>query len=323
MFQTSSHWLLSLLLGGFLFLTVQPPKTEAGTPSPLQVHRLKHVKATPPLTTYKPLRVLSFNVAHGSNNMMGVVPIFTSASTIKKRLNAIAQFFRTVKADVVGLQEADGPSWWSGRFHHVNYLSRAARYPFAGLGIHVQSSSKRYGTALLSRWPLRKAISYRFKPLSSFKKGFVLGQVQWPGKPHIRVNIVSLHLDPHQKAVQTHQLKELIQVLKKRKNPVIVMGDFNTTWHTKKSPLKIFTKAMKLKAYQPANTQLYTHRFPRAKRIDWIFISQGLRFITHSVVRKEFTDHYPVMADIGLGKQLYTSQPASRPISLPSSSSKP
>ncbi|TNE46244.1 MAG: hypothetical protein EP343_24375 [Deltaproteobacteria bacterium] len=323
MLQTSPHWLLSLLLGGFLTLATTPPRAEAGTPSPLQVRRLKNIKVSPPLATYKPLRVLSFNVAHGSNNIMGVVPIFTSASTIKKRLDAIAQFFRTVKADVVGLQEADGPSWWSGRFHHVNYLARAARYPFAGLGIHVQSSSKRYGTALLSRWPLKKSISYRFKPLSSFKKGFVLGQVQWPGKPHVWVDIVSLHLDPQQKTVQTHQLNELVKVLKKRKNPVIVMGDFNTTWYTKKSPLKIFAKAMNLKAYQPANKQLYTHRFPRAKRIDWIFISQGLRFVTYSVIPKEFTDHYPVMADIALGKQLRTSQPTSQPASRPSSLPKP
>lgn len=314
----TSPWSLTLLMVLLCLVLPSPSWAEPSRMVKLPIQRQVNVKVAKKQSMYRPLRVMTFNIAHGSNNPMGIVPLFAKASTIRKRLRRIATYFKTVKADVIGLQEADGPSWWSGWFNHVTYLSKQGMYPYSGLGIHVQTRTKQYGTALLSRLPLQKSISYRFKPLSMFKKGFVLAQVKWPGRSNVVVDVVSLHLDPQNKSIQSKQLKELVAVLKKRNNRVIVLGDFNTTWGAK-SPLQVMVKSLKLKTFQPKNKKLYTHRFPKKKRIDWIFISPNLRFVTHSVPHKNFTDHYPVIADIALAKKSPKTRPTSAPTSRPQS----
>lgn len=274
--------------------------------APTSVTVINKPKARP---GFRPLRVMTFNVAHGSKNMFGVVPLFRGAGTIKKRLRDMAAFLGKHNPDVVALQEADGPSWWSGKFHHVNYLAMYAGYPYAVLGIHVKTSRKRYGTGLISRLPMSNVISHRFKPIGMFKKGFVIATFAWPGKPKVKVDVLSLHLDPRNKKIQTSQLREVVQMIKSRKRPVIVTGDFNTVYFGKNSALKILTEDAGLTTHKKYDPYLYTHRFPSKRRIDWIFLSKELSFVNHKIIKVKLTDHFPVMADI----RYNTPRPKARP----------
>ena len=60
------------------------------------------------------LKIVTLNVAHGRNQ--SVSQLLLDKEDISANLLRIAGVLGTVGADVVALQEADGPSGWSGKF---------------------------------------------------------------------------------------------------------------------------------------------------------------------------------------------------------------
>ena len=71
------------------------------------------------------LRLLTLNVAHGRK--LATHQALLSPMTVRRNLEEIASLLRESRADVVALQEADGPSAWSGNFDHVETLTAALR----------------------------------------------------------------------------------------------------------------------------------------------------------------------------------------------------
>ena len=71
-----------------------------------------------------------------------------------------------IGADVIALQEADGPSAWSGNFDHVALLSTltdcCAHYRGEHNAFNLGGTALASGTALLSRLPFRETRSHRF-----------------------------------------------------------------------------------------------------------------------------------------------------------------
>ncbi len=266
------------------------------------------------------LRFMTFNIAHGSNNRFGLVPLFTKAKTIRQRLQRNATIIRREDPDILALQEADGPSWWSGNFHHVYFLARQALFPYALLGIHVKTSKKRYGTALLSHLPLSHTLSYKFKRTGFFKKGFVIATIHWPTHPKLSVDIVSLHLHPSNTSIQLAQIHELIAFVRRRHRPTIIMGDFNNVWNTDRSPITLLAYEYKLKVYRPSANHLETHRGFHKRRLDWIFIPEHFRFVRYRIIRDVISDHFAVVADIAyqpslsknMKKKIIISHPTSK-----------
>ena len=74
------------------------------------------------------LKVVTLNLAHGRKD--GLNQLLKSAGAIYSNFEEIAVFLENAGADVVALQEADAPSFWSGSFHHVQLLAGLAGYPF-------------------------------------------------------------------------------------------------------------------------------------------------------------------------------------------------
>jgi endonuclease/exonuclease/phosphatase family metal-dependent hydrolase len=164
----------------------------------------------------KTLKVLSLNVAHGRGE--GRNQALQKRAEIEKHLQQVAAVLRRQQPDVAGLQEADGPSAWSGNFNHVAELARLAEFPHSFRGEHVGALKLSYGTALLSRWPLVEPRSTTFAPSPPTpNKGFVTARVAWPGVPELRVEITSLHLDFARKSVRTRQVNELATALAQRR----------------------------------------------------------------------------------------------------------
>ncbi len=241
------------------------------------------------------LKIMTLNIAHGGKG--GFNQIFLPTATIKSNLHTIANLLLREKPDLVALQEADGPSLWSGNFNHVSYLADNANYPFALQGEHVIGLKLRYGTAFLSKIQISDSISYTFqRSPPSFTKGFVVGTISWPGKPNRKIDVISLHLDFSRKLIRNRQISELITKLSKNKNPLIIMGDFNSGWGTK-SPIRTLAEALNLKAYKPEKKGIAT--FPMTnKRIDWIMISREMDFLNYQVLPDSVSDHKGVLADL-------------------------
>jgi endonuclease/exonuclease/phosphatase family metal-dependent hydrolase len=242
------------------------------------------------------LRLMTLNIAHGRKD--GPNQIFQKRKTIESHLNDIARVVRQEKPDVLALQEADGPSIWSGGFDQVAYLAEKANFAFFVRGEHVKGMRINYGTALLSVFPLSGAISFTFEPSPpTFSKGFVLATVSPSGRSDMSFDLVSVHLDFSRKSVREKQVDDMISRLLIRNRPLIIMGDFNCELKSKEATLRRLVDELDLKAYLPVSQNLET--FPKlGKRLDWVLISPELEFMKYRVLPDVISDHYAVLCEV-------------------------
>jgi endonuclease/exonuclease/phosphatase family metal-dependent hydrolase len=248
------------------------------------------------------LRVMTLNLAHGRGEAFH--QLLQKSDATVQNLNEISAMLQREGADIVALQEADGPSYWSGNFHHVDYLARRAVFSSAVNGMHVDGLGLAYGTALLSKLELRHAEAITFNPdLAMTPKGFIVSTIDWPGQPHVQVDVVSLHLDFSSEHIRRQQALELIGFMRGRNRPMIVMGDFNADWGGKDTAVQLIATELSLNAYDPAGTGQIT--FPNHnRRLDWILVSSGLEFREYQVVADAVSDHRGVIAELGMNTQL-------------------
>jgi len=246
------------------------------------------------------LRVLTLNVAHGRKQARN--QLFVNEEAHKKNLTDIANFLQHHDVDIAALQEADGPSRWSGDFDHVEFLAKQAQYPWWIRADHATSWLFSYGTAILSRWPVLATVEHTFEPTPpTLNKGFVLSEVAWqlePG-PVVVIDVVSVHLDFSRKSARDRQVLEMVKALEGREHPLIVLGDFNSDWFADGSVVKALAEKVKLTAYQPEADDLHTYG-SRSRRLDWILISDELEFAEYDVLPDMVSDHFAVVATIRL-----------------------
>jgi endonuclease/exonuclease/phosphatase family metal-dependent hydrolase len=75
------------------------------------------------------------------------------------------------------------------------------------------------------------------------------------------------------------------------------MGDFNTEWDHEDGVLRQLTDELGLVAYSPEGDAIVT--YPRlGRRLDWILVSEPLRFKGFHVLDDEVSDHRVVVADV-------------------------
>ncbi len=250
------------------------------------------------------LRVLTLNVAHGRKD--GTNQLFLKKETIEENLTEVANVLINNDADIVALQEADGPSGWSGKFDHVASIAKQASYPWHFRANHASSWMFTYGTAILSRLPISKTIEHTFKPSPpTLNKGFLLSRVIWEPEGNQNnqqfVDVVSLHLDFSRRSVREKQIKEMADALSKRDNPMIILGDFNSDWFSESSVVKKLSEKAGFKVYQPKADNMYTY-VSKQRRLDWILISNELEFVSYRVLPDIISDHFAVIAEVKLSE---------------------
>jgi endonuclease/exonuclease/phosphatase family metal-dependent hydrolase len=243
------------------------------------------------------MKVMTLNLAHGRGQKWHQWLLDREA--IEANLACVAATLRRESPDVVALQEADGPSFWSGGFDHIAHLADAAGYPYLVRGEHVQRRRLVYGTSLLSRIPVHEAVSVTFpRSRPTTTKGFVVGRVEMPGRSCSKVDVVSVHLDFLRPAIRRRQIAQIVSGLSHRDVPQVILGDFNCAWRSRDRCLHRLTAELGLATYEPLSRHLWT--FPRLRRrLDWIFISSPLQFVSYRVLPDRLSDHRAVVADIG------------------------
>ena len=291
--------ILSLACLGGLFIailtiTVDPARGEAGYRDPA---------LGPEVINSKTLDLLTLNVAHGRGTALN--QMLVSASQHRQNLDVIAAILRDSGTYIVALQEADAPSLWSGKFNHVDYLTEASGFPFSVHGYHADSWPYTYGAALQSRFKLSHTESHRFSPSwPTASKGFVRASILWRNgetASQESVTLVSVHLDFSRENVREAQIHEMINDLEALDTPLIIMGDFNADWSVDDSPVRVLARALGLQVYRPATQDLGTYK--GSERLDWILISEELRFVEYTVLPDIVSDHLAVMARIGWEKE--------------------
>ncbi len=250
------------------------------------------------------LRLFTFNIAHGRRRVphQALVPQLR----VRQTLDEVGRLIKCLDAEVVALQEADGPSAWSGNFDHVAAVVEASHLeahfrgehnPF-GVGRHTLSS----GTALLTRWPLDDARSHRFASSWRCTKGFVAAQLSVPRWDHLEIDLVSVHLDFLLPDVRRRQIRAMVDALEGRPadRPLVVLGDLNCCFKQERASLDLLMRRLGLHTFEPEQpTATYPTYLPR-RRLDWIFASRHLRFVAQHRVPVKLSDHLGVVADLEL-----------------------
>ncbi len=267
------------------------------------VGRTSHAHANSRAPAARPaLRVMTLNLAHGRKD--GTHQLLQSTARIRANLDDVVTVLGRLEPDVVALQEADGPSFWSGDFDHVEFVAEWASFGYFSRAEHVKGLGLAYGTAVVSKRHLRDARCVTFEPTPpSPSKGFLVATVVWPiveGKS-TSVDVISVHLDFSRQSVRQRQIAAIVKNVKPRERPLIVMGDCNCSWTDEESPLKALARELDLKVFQPDASTLAT--FPASgRRLDWILISSDLEFRSHQVVPDTLSDHLAVMAEVVVAK---------------------
>jgi endonuclease/exonuclease/phosphatase family metal-dependent hydrolase len=243
------------------------------------------------------LRVATLNLAHGRKDSFN--QMFVCEDSHKENLNDIANVLNQYKPHVVALQEADAESRWSGSFDHVSYLASGAEYPWRVHESNAENWLFSFGTAVLSGVPVVETVKHTFEASPpTLDKGFVLAQIEWPagdGNKKRKIDIISVHLDFSRQSVRQAQINEMHEILSRRANPTIIMGDFNSEWLAELSVIKEFASNSRFLTYKPGSADYNTYK---DKRLDWILISKDLEFVTYKVLPDTLSDHAMVVSDI-------------------------
>jgi len=242
-------------------------------------------------------RFLTMNIAHGRK--LATHQALLSPGRLRANLQEIGEVLRRSEASVVALQEADGPSVWSGNFDHVETLARIGGHDHFYRGDHnpFGGTNLTSGTALLSEYGLRDIESQRFEVSWRDTKGFVVSAVEprgWGGE----VDVVSLHLEPFMPGQRRRQIHQLCEAVLPRRRPLVVLGDFNCSWSEESRRLRPLTDTLGLRPYQPyRKAPTYPAKRPW-RRLDWILISPELDFVDYHTLPNPVSDHLGVVADI-------------------------
>jgi endonuclease/exonuclease/phosphatase family metal-dependent hydrolase len=247
------------------------------------------------------VRLLTLNVAHGRK--LATHQALLSRLTVQRNLEEVAELLRASFADVVALQEADGPSAWSGNFDHVELLARLTGRHAHFRGEHNAFNLGRRaalasGTALLSRLPLAHTRSLRFGTSWRDTKGFVAATVPVPAWQEAELDVVSLHLEPFNPVVRRQQVRRLADAFGERRRPLVVLGDFNCSWSEQARQLRPLARELGLRPFDPHHrAPTYPSRRPW-RRLDWILISRELEFAGYHTLPNPVSDHLGVAADL-------------------------
>jgi len=246
------------------------------------------------------LRVMTLNVAHARRHARHQALL--SESTLRRNLTAIATVIRREAPDLVALQEADGPSAWSGGFDHVSTLAELSGFPHAFRGEHnpfsFGSIDLSSGTALLARVALDAPRSHAFAQSWRDTKGFVAATVApeaWGGP----VDVVSIHLDFLAERVRRRQVEALVESFRGSKRPLVVLGDFNCEWSERRRCLGVLRRELRLRPVEGTGHATFPSWRPLI-RLDWVLVSDELGFVSYETLPDRLSDHLCVVADLEL-----------------------
>jgi endonuclease/exonuclease/phosphatase family metal-dependent hydrolase len=113
--------------------------------------------------------------------------------------------------------------------------------------------------------------------------------------------VASIHLDFARAKVRRKQVWDIIDRFSEADEPLVLLGDFNTSLTGREKTLHHLLEELKLHVHHPESREVTT--FPlRSTRIDWIVLSEHLHFRSHAVLPDVLSDHSAVTAEIEIAR---------------------
>lgn len=251
------------------------------------------------------IKVVSYNIAAGQGSEND-----SKKYVGTKFLDAIVALLKNEKADLIGMQEVDDNRFTSRFVKQDKYIAERLGmfyYWHEATAVGPFGKINKHGNAVLSEFKMLKKEFVKYKAhgkssdggAAAETRGFSYAQVDIKGQ---KVNFISTHLGFPEYA-RVAQAKELVEFIKKLKDPVILVGDFNTKYSDKSESYRTINAALD-NAYEKAKVKgdLNTaHGMKPSKAcIDFIFVTPGF-FVCESAGAgggkyDTASDHRPVIA---------------------------
>jgi len=242
--------------------------------------------ATTPATATVPVRVLCYNIHHGEG-LDG-----------RLDLERIAALIKAQAADLVALQEVERGTQRTQRRDLPAELAQ-----LTGLTVRfartIPYQGGEYGTAVLSRFPIRRVAH---TPLKVIGQGEQRGVQQvWVDVHGTEILFLNTHLDhrrdPAERERSVVEIRELVAAA--GPVPVIVAGDFNAVPDSRAiaTMREFLTDAWTVAGRGPGFT--IPVRQPN-RRIDYVWVSPHFTPVRMEVLSSEASDHLPIVAELAL-----------------------
>lgn len=221
-------------------------------------------------------------------NIHGGLPAWTAQA--KRQMAArIAQVIAEIDADIVALQEV--PLGGSETPDVLSQL-RAATGLFAVEGPTLDTPKRRYGNAVLSRFPIRMARTLDLSFHRREPRGALDADIDCAGQ---LIRVVATHLGLSASERST-QVRTLLAAFDNSALPVVLVGDINE-WFVRGRALRTLVSHFR-RAPAPRTFPTFCPIFA-LDRI-WVHPGEWLRDVTvhRSDLARRASDHYPLVARI-------------------------
>ena len=227
----------------------------------------------------------------------------------------IAKLVKENKIDILGIQEA-GVYFDKGQENMTEKIAKELdfNYIFYPASDIIHNDSYRVGNAIFSKFPI---IESKFYPLNPSKLKY---NGTYETEPRILVhskinlgnnkllNFLTTHLqfslEFKTTTIRIAQVENILSIIKKLGNPIVLAGDFNTTSKSEEIR-KIENLLTRIDGDEPTWT-IYPFekdgwRVEELKyRLDNIFVSKGLIYKNFKIIESKISDHLPIMVSIDI-----------------------
>ncbi len=213
----------------------------------------------------------------------------------------IVDALKKINPDILSLVEVDTGSFRAKKDEvaffekklRMNNFIEKIKYPFTGWLklFHFVPILNKQANAIIAKYKISNVKYHLFH--EGIKRVVIEVTIHCPKK--ITLLLAHLAIGKRTRAVQ---IEELINIVNAIKNPVILMGDFNT-FSGKEEMKKLMKEThlkdeIKLDKYSVQLTQPTWH--PR-KRLDYILVSKQIKVKQYKVLNYPFSDHMPLFME--------------------------
>ena len=241
-----------------------------------------------------PIRILVLNM-HAGKDASG-----------KSNLDGIASLVKVHKPDLVLLQEVDRGTNRSGNVDQVAQLATATKYDSAFSASLIHYDGGEYGIALLSRLMIgyRATTPLRVLPVQTRAGGSHEPRVALTAIVSVRDErwrVINTHLDPANDGGRPQEVAAVVDAIHTQQTagtPLIAGGDFNST------PDNPVLQPIRDAALHDAWVECgsgdgFTYPADRpAKRIDYLWMSEGMHCASAEVLDTQISDHRPLLVTL-------------------------
>lgn len=226
----------------------------------------------------------------------------------KKLDQRIVKALKEIKPDILALIEVDTGSLRARGKDEVRFLEEKlhlhdfvekVKYPLEGwlkLFHHIPILDKQ-ANALVSKYKMRNVRYHVFH--EGTKRMVIEATIHCPTP----VTLLVAHLALGAKA-RARQIEELMTIVNGIKNPVILMGDFNT-FHGEAEIRDLLRKTHlsdKIKM-DKKDVPLTEPAWHPTRRLDYILTSKQIKVKKYSILKFQFSDHLPLMIEFEVRKR--------------------